>query len=222
MSIADELAKLNELKQRGTLSEQEYQKAKDSLLANEQLAGAQVKQALAMTRADVNQWGMFIHLSQLCGYFVPLAGLIVPLVLWQIKKNDSEIIDRHGRIVVNWMITEFILAVIFVLLSCVLIGIPFLIVLAIVSVVFPIIGALKANDGEVWSYPFSMEFLTTNERLLATPGSAPDQPPAVPGTAAAPGHASRGCLVAAVIAVALALVVLAVGAGVVILLLNLG
>ena len=58
---------------------------------------------------------------------------------------------------VNWIITEFILGVVFGLLCFVMIGIPFAIVLAIVAVVFPIVGAIKANDGEVWKYPCTIE-----------------------------------------------------------------
>ncbi len=159
MSIADEIGKLNELKQSGAITEQEYQKAKEGLLAGSQPAGEKFKQAVSGISVDPNMWGMFIHLSQFCGYAFPLAGLIVPIVLWQIKKNDSELIDRHGRIVVNWIITEFILAIIFVLLCFVLVGIPLLIALAIVGVIFPIIGAVKASSGEAWAYPCSIKFL---------------------------------------------------------------
>jgi len=61
--------------------------------------------------------------------------------------------------VVNWIITEFILAIIFLLLCFVLVGIPLLITLAIVGVVFPIVGAVKASSGEVWTYPCSIKFL---------------------------------------------------------------
>lgn len=99
---------------------------------------------------------MLLHLSQFCGYVVPLAGLVVPIVLWQIKKNDSQIIDRHGKVVANWMITEIILGIIFGLLCFVIIGIPLFAALAVVAIVFPIVGAVKANNGEVWPYPCSI------------------------------------------------------------------
>ncbi|MEI7903146.1 MAG: DUF4870 domain-containing protein, partial [bacterium] len=93
-----------------------------------------------------------------CGYIVPIAGLIVPIVLWQVKKNDSDVIDRHGCIVVNWIITELILGLVFGILCFVLIGIPLLIVLGVVGIVFPIVGAIKATNGEAWSYPCSIRF----------------------------------------------------------------
>jgi len=163
MSMADEIGKLNELKQSGTLTELEYQKAKESLLAKNQTTGEKFKQVIDGVAADVNKWGMFIHLSQFCGYIIPLAGLIVPVVLWQIKKKESNIIDQHGCIVVNWIITELILAIVFIPLCFVLIGIPLLVALTIAGIAFPIVGALKAGNGELWAYPCSINFLKANE-----------------------------------------------------------
>ena len=160
MSLAEEIEKLNDLKQSGAISEQEFQEAKESLLAKNRPAGQKLGQAVDRVSSDTNMWGMFVHLSQFCGYVVPLAGLVVPIVLWQIKKDESEIIDRHGRIVVNWIITEVILAIVFALLIFVLIGIPLLVALGVVGVVFPIIGAVKANNGEVWPYPCSIRFFS--------------------------------------------------------------
>ena len=108
---------------------------------------------------ETQQWAMFLHLSLLAGYLVPLAGLVVPIVIWQLKKSDMPEIDVHGKIAMNWIISAIIYAVICVILSFVLIGIPLLIVLGIVCVVFPIIGGIKANNGEAWKYPLSIRFL---------------------------------------------------------------
>lgn len=160
MSIVDEIEKLNNLKQVGAISQQEYDETKATLLAQSRSTGEKMKDTMAGLSSDTNMWGMFIHLSLFCGYIIPLAGMVVPIVLWQIKKNDSAIIDQHGRVVVNWILTEFILGIGFGLLCLVLIGIPLLIVLIMVGIIFPIIGAVKANDGEVWRYPFSIPFFT--------------------------------------------------------------
>ena len=158
MSLGEDIEKLNDLKQNGAISEQEYQQAKESLLAKNRPVGQKLSQAMDGVSSDTNMLGMLLHLSQFCGYVVPLAGLIVPIVLWQIKKNDSEILDRHGRVVVNWIITEFILGIVFGLLCLVIIGIPLFAALAVAAVVFPIVGGVKANNGEVWPYPCSIAF----------------------------------------------------------------
>jgi uncharacterized protein len=158
MNIADELQKLQELRFSGAISEDEFAKAKAKLL-NAPPPGASSD---PITPADADrqtrQWAMFLHLSQLAGIAVPLAGLIVPILIWQIKKTDLPSIDVHGKIVVNWIISLIIYAVVCLILAFLIIGIPLLVVLAVLAIVFPIIGGIKANNGEVWKYPLSITF----------------------------------------------------------------
>jgi uncharacterized protein len=33
------------------------------------------------------------------------------------------------------------------------------VILGVLSVIFPIIGGIKANQGEVWEYPLSFKFI---------------------------------------------------------------
>lgn len=60
--------------------------------------------------------------------------------------------------VLNWILSSLIYAVVFSILIFVLIGIPLLWALALLFLIFPIIGAIKANDGIVWPYPLSIRF----------------------------------------------------------------
>lgn len=161
MSIADEIEKLDKLRQSGAITDEEYQTAKSRLLGQKTNAGEAPRPDPVTSAApmDENTWSLMLHLSQLCGFLIPFAGLIVPIVLWQIKKNESAVVDRHGRIVANWMITAFIAGIVFFCLSFVLIGIPLLIILGLLCVVFPIIGGIKAGNGEFWPYPMSYRFL---------------------------------------------------------------
>ena len=108
--------------------------------------------------SDANTWGMILHLSIFAGYIIPLAGLVLPIVIWQVKKDQFPIIDEHGKIVVNWMISSLIYFIVGSLLSFILIGIPILVAVGIAAVVFPIIGGIKASNGEVWPYPLSIKF----------------------------------------------------------------
>ncbi len=107
---------------------------------------------------DARTWAMFLHLSVFAGYVVPLAGLIAPIVIWQIKKDEFPEIDAHGKIVVNAIISYIIYAFVCILLVFVIIGIPLLIGLGIIAIVFPIIGGIKASNGELWPYPLSIRF----------------------------------------------------------------
>ena len=72
-------------------------------------------------------------------------------------------LDAHGRRAANWLISFVIYSVMGIVLSFVIIGIPLLIVLAICSVVFPILAGLKANNGELWDYPGAIEFFPDPE-----------------------------------------------------------
>ncbi len=111
-----------------------------------------------MSSQETRQWAMALHLSLLAGYIVPLAGFVAPIVIWQVKKRDMPELDLHGRIVANWMVSLLIYVVLSLLLIFVLIGIPLLWALGIISVVFPIVGAIKASQGELWRYPGSVTF----------------------------------------------------------------
>ncbi len=41
----------------------------------------------------------------------------------------------------------------------VVIGFFLLLAIGVVAIVFPIIGAMKASNGEVWKYPLTISFL---------------------------------------------------------------
>ncbi len=113
-------------------------------------------QPLTQRDRDVRQWAMFLHLSALAGFVVPVAGWVAPIIIWQVKKDEFPELDEHGRIVVNWMISAVIYTFISILLIVVIIGIPMLVVLGFITVVFPVIGGIKANNGEIWPYPMSL------------------------------------------------------------------
>jgi uncharacterized Tic20 family protein len=89
-----------------------------------------------------------------------LGGLIVPIVIWQLKKNELPGIDAHGKNAANWIISHIIYVVLCVLLILAVIGIPLLVALGIISIIFPIVAALKANSGEVWKYPLAIPFFS--------------------------------------------------------------
>lgn len=158
MSIAEEIKKLDELRENGSITQEEYDKAKKSLLAQNESASEKFSKAADSLSKDANMWGMFIHFSLLLGFIVPFAGLIIPIVLWQVKKKDSEVINMHGIIVTNWILTAVIFGVVFTILTYIIIGIPLLLALAVTSIIFAIIGGIKANNGEIWPYPLSIKF----------------------------------------------------------------
>ncbi|MFN7737697.1 MAG: DUF4870 domain-containing protein [Pirellula sp.] len=104
-------------------------------------------------------WAMLIHFSVFAGYVVPFAGLIAPILIWQLKKEEFPEIDAHGKEVLNFLLCMFIYGAIAGLLVFLLIGIPILMALGVLAVVFPIIGGIKANEGTFWKYPLMLRLL---------------------------------------------------------------
>jgi len=109
--------------------------------------------------SEQKQMGLFLHLSQLLNLIIPVAGIVVPIVIWQTQKDKTPALDAHGKMVVNWLISSLIYFVVSIVLSLVLIGILGIIAFGIMGVVFPIIGGIKANNGELWEYPLTIKFL---------------------------------------------------------------
>jgi uncharacterized Tic20 family protein len=102
---------------------------------------------------ETRTWSMLIHFSVLASWIVPLAGIVVPIVLWQIKKDELPGIVPHAHIVLNWIISSLVYGFICLVLTLVVIGAFGFVALAIATLVFSIVGGIKANDGEVWEYP---------------------------------------------------------------------
>ncbi|MHC4952953.1 MAG: DUF4870 domain-containing protein [Planctomycetota bacterium] len=167
MSIADELARLEDLWRAGTLSDEEFAAAKERVLAEDGPPAAPA--AGRGLEADTRQWAMFLHLSLLAGLAVPAAGFVAPIVIWQVKKEELPGIDPHGRMAVNWLISFVIYMVGSAILSIILIGIPMMLALGVCGVVFPVIAGLKANQGELWKYPLTIEFFKSPERETTYP-----------------------------------------------------
>ncbi len=159
MTLNEELQKLQQLHQTGVLSDEEYARAKARLLNNPSSFSTGAGDNTSTVDLQTRRWAMFLHLSQFAGYVVPLAGLVVPIVIWQLKKVELPGIDVHGKNVVNWIISEIIYAAIGFILTFVIIGSPLLIALGIIGIIFPIVGGIKANNGDVWKYPLSFSFL---------------------------------------------------------------
>ena len=108
---------------------------------------------------EQKQMGLFLHLSQLANViFFPL-GIIAPILIWQTQKDKIPALDAHGKMVTNWMISMTIYAFASFVLMFVLIGFLTILAVGLMGIIFPIIGAIKANNGEFWEYPLTIKFL---------------------------------------------------------------
>jgi len=109
---------------------------------------------------------MLCHLSALAGFIIPFGNMLGPLLVWQIKKNEIPSVNVHGKAALNFQITvtlaAFIGVVVAVILSFFCVGfllIPLVVLIGLAGLVFAVIAGIKANNGEDYKYPYSLELV---------------------------------------------------------------
>ena len=106
------------------------------------------------------------HLSAFLG-----VGLLLPLIVWLVKKGDSENVAAHACEALNFHLTFFLFALgcapfALVLLLIPLVNFLFLIVfipvcalVALGTLVLAIVAAVKASEGKFYRYPLTLRLV---------------------------------------------------------------
>ena len=101
-----------------------------------------------------------LHLSQLLMFITGVGGFLVPLIIWIAKKDHVYQMDAHGKEVINFQISMFLLGLIAGPLIFLLgLGIIILAAIPIIVGIFSILNGMKANRGEAVHYPLTYRFL---------------------------------------------------------------
>ena len=122
---------------------------------------------------DVKQWCIFIHLSTYAAYLLPMLGVVMPIVLWQMRRDQHAFIDQQGRETTNAAISYAIYGLILGgcwfmagLLAVILIGYILMIPLFFLSgiwliavILLPILAVLRVGENRHYRYPFIIRFL---------------------------------------------------------------
>jgi uncharacterized Tic20 family protein len=109
---------------------------------------------------NVRTWCVMCHLSALAGFVIPGAGHILgPLIVWLVKRGESAEIDAHGKEALNFQISMLIYNVVAGILCLLFIGFALLAVLHVLNVVFVIIAALRASEGQMYRYPLTLRLI---------------------------------------------------------------
>ena len=121
-----------------------------------------------ITQNDKN-YSSITHLSGFAGWFFPFGNIIAPLVMWAAKKNDSTYIDVHGKAAINFQLSIilycFLLVILILPITILTLGLGLIaIIIAIIpaiilKIVLIISASIKANNGEYYDYPFTIEFI---------------------------------------------------------------
>ncbi|MEQ6897955.1 DUF4870 domain-containing protein [Microbacterium sp. KR10-403] len=103
--------------------------------------------------ADEKLWATLIHIGGIFFEFIP--ALIGYLVL----KDRGPFINAHAKAALNFQITMAIALIVGIITSFIIIGIVIIFAVAIVNIIFSIIAAVKANQGQLYTYPLSIPFI---------------------------------------------------------------
>ena len=107
------------------------------------------------------QFLVIAHLSQLITLVIGFGSLILPLIFWLTQKEKVYQMDAHGKNIINFQLSLIVYAIacIPLVLFCGL-GVVGFIVLGIISIIFPIINAIKVSHGHMPKYPLSLNFIS--------------------------------------------------------------
>jgi uncharacterized Tic20 family protein len=98
-------------------------------------------------------------MAMLCHLLAIFTGWIGPLIIWLIKKDTSPFVNDQGKESLNFQLTLLIGYLVGIVTACLIIG--YFIVLAcwICSLIFCIMGTIKAKDGIAYRYPFAIRMV---------------------------------------------------------------
>ncbi|MGI6047840.1 MAG: DUF4870 domain-containing protein [Petrimonas sp.] len=151
----EDLKILDELREKGSITEEEYQREKTKILDDTTSSSSSFGGSKPLFGLGENTYLMLMHISQLLGLLIPLGGFVAPVLMWITNKDTNANVDLHGKNILNFTISYLIYTAV---LAITIIGIPLLFVLGIIYVIFLIMAAVKANNGEYWRYPFIIQF----------------------------------------------------------------
>ena len=102
---------------------------------------------------------MFLHLSGFISFIFPIVGWLIPIIIWLVKKDQSDYINMHGKMWINAMISYSIYIIISFVLMLVLIGFLMFAVLFVISIIETIKAAIRAKNGMppqnyLWAFDF--------------------------------------------------------------------
>jgi len=110
-----------------------------------------VPAAQPLNPSDEKLWATLVHVGGIFFSFVP--ALIGYLVL----KDRGPFVRAHTATALNFQITMLIAQIVAGILWLVFVGVLLTIAISIVTLIFSIIAAIKANQGQWYTYPMTIK-----------------------------------------------------------------
>ena len=112
----------------------------------------------SISRKQERQWAMLSHLGTFSACLIPFGNIIVPLVIWQVKKQESSFTAEHSKESLNFQLSLMIYYIAATLLILIIIGFILFIGLFIFNIIIVIKAGIEANNGDFFKYPVTIRF----------------------------------------------------------------
>jgi uncharacterized protein len=109
---------------------------------------------------EERNWAMLAHLSGLLAFATLIGGVLGPLVMWMIRKDDMDFAADQAKEALNFQITVFVAGLIAGVMCLILIGFALLAILVIIDLILMIVAAVKASEGVSYRYPFNLRLIS--------------------------------------------------------------
>lgn len=116
--------------------------------------------------SDEQSMAMLAHLSTIVALVVSAGWLsfVGPLIVWGLYKDRSPYVRQAAAGAFNFNIAMWLVMVAGWIATLTIIGaiigIPMIIVACLLQVIYHVLGAVRANRGEAFSYPFQLRLLS--------------------------------------------------------------
>jgi len=123
-------------------------------IATLKLIGAELDYEIPFDENDDTKfWLLTLHLSN----FISIP--IIPLIIWSMKKDVNQEIDKHGKDVINFQISMMIYLFVSAILVFAIVGIVLLLLLGLYITVITIINSIKVVMEHDYKYYFVIRFI---------------------------------------------------------------
>ena len=112
-------------------------------------------QPLYVPNSDERVLGILSHILAI----VPGIGILGPLVIYLIKKDESGFVAANAKESLNFQLTIIILYIISGILIAIFIGLLLIWLVGILSTVLVIVASIKASENKVYRYPINFRLI---------------------------------------------------------------
>lgn len=108
---------------------------------------------------DERTWAILVHASAFAGLFVPFGNVLGPLVVWLIKREESEFVDENGKRALNFQVTWTVIIVLALFSLLVGVGLVLVPLVALAWVILVVVATVRASENEVYDYPLTVDLV---------------------------------------------------------------